>query len=112
MLLMQLHCSQYIKCNRYTSVSTFDSTGVTSLATEGDATTVGGTLDVTGLSTLASGDVNGGNIDNTVMSATTKAAGSFTSVKVDGDEGILINKDAPNATESDGRYCHCHCRGG
>ena len=57
-------------------------------------------MDVTGLSTLASVDINGGNIDNTVIGATTKAAGSFTSVKVSGDEGILINKDAPNATES------------
>ena len=42
--------------------------------------TIAGTLDVTGLSTLATVDINGGNIDATTVGATTPAAATVTSL--------------------------------
>ena len=55
-----------------TSVTTFDSSGATQLATGGGATTVGGTLGVTGATTLTGAlDANGGaSIDNVQIGVT------------------------------------------
>ena len=47
-------------------------------------TTVGGTLGVTGLATLATVDVNGGNIDATAIGGSNAAAGTFTNLTASG----------------------------
>jgi hypothetical protein len=49
---------------------------------------VGGTLGVTGLSTLASVDINGGNIDGTTIGSTTTADGNFTNTSASGNSTI------------------------
>ena len=55
-----------------------------------------GTLGVAGLSTLATVDINGGNIDGTVIGATTPAAGNFSTVDIDGGniDGTTIGANA------------------
>ena len=54
------------------------------LAAAGNAT-VGGTLGVTGLSTLASVDIGGGNIDGTIIGASSAAAATITDLTITGD---------------------------
>ena len=49
---------------------------------------VGGTIGVTGLSTLASVDINGGNIDGTTIGSTTAADGNFTNTSASGNSTI------------------------
>ena len=51
-------------------------------------TTIAGTLGVTGLSTLASVDINGGAIDGTTIGASSAAAGSFTTVTTSGQANL------------------------
>lgn len=84
-------------------------TGANTFTVGTGATTLGGTLNVTGLSTLPTVDVDGGNIDNTVIGAATAAAGTFTtvnaaSVTATGNvEGATITESGnavPNETES------------
>ena len=56
--------------------------------------TVAGTLDVTGLSTLATVDIDGGNIDGTVIGASSAAAGGFTTVTTSGQAALTsVNID-------------------
>jgi hypothetical protein len=57
---------------------------------------IGVNLDVAGLSTLAQVDVNSGNIDNTVIGATTAVAGSFTAVVAT----TISSTDATDSTSS------------
>jgi len=47
-------------------------------------TTVGGTLNVTGLTTLATVDINGGNIDGTAIGASVASTGAFTTLNATG----------------------------
>ena len=49
---------------------------------------IGGTLGVTGLSTLASVDINGGNIDGATIGSTTAAEGNFTNTSASGNSSI------------------------
>ena len=64
---------------------------------------VGGTLDVTGLGTLATVDVNGGNIDGTVIGATTALAITGTVVTASsGFAGNVTGDLAGNVTASSG----------
>ena len=54
------------------------------LAAAGNAT-VGGTIGVTGLSTLASVDIGGGNIDGTIIGASSAAVATITDLTITGD---------------------------
>ena len=73
------------------------------MSASGSATTVKGTLNVdeavtfdttlgvTGLSTLATVDINGGNIDGTTIGANTAAAGTFSELTMASDKKLKIN---------------------
>tara|TARA_R110002167_G_scaffold365727_1_gene591170 strand:- start:1941 stop:4109 length:2169 start_codon:yes stop_codon:yes gene_type:complete len=50
--------------------------------------TIAGTLGVTGLSTLATVDINGGNIDGVIIGAAVTAASSFTTVTTSGQAAL------------------------
>jgi hypothetical protein len=50
--------------------------------------TFGGTLNVTGLSTMATVDINGGNIDDTTIGATTPTEATFTNTTLTGNGSI------------------------
>ena len=66
---------------------------IDTLAVHENATVVG-TLGVTGLSTLATVDINGGNIDGTVIGAASAAAGGFTTVTSSGQAALTsVNID-------------------
>jgi hypothetical protein len=73
--------------------STLDTTGNVNIT---------GNLDVTGTSTLATVDVNAGNIDNTIIGATTPAAVTATDIVAENititDEGILKLQGNVNPT--------------
>ena len=56
---------------------------IDTLAVHENATIIG-TLGVTGLSTLATVDINGGAIDATIIGGTTPAAGRFSTANIDG----------------------------
>ena len=94
------------------SVSTFDSSGETSLATGGgtvtvassgvmttvkgtlnvdEAVTLDGTLDVTGVATLATVDINGGSIDGTTIGSSTPSTVGATTIDASGD--VTFNGD-------------------
>tara|TARA_R100001509_G_scaffold163602_1_gene138566 strand:- start:2249 stop:2959 length:711 start_codon:yes stop_codon:yes gene_type:complete len=73
---------------------TGDFTGTGNITRTGNITltgaqTISTTLGVTGLSTLASVDINGGNIDGTVIGATTDAAGTFTNLVASTLDGVV-----------------------
>ena len=57
-----------------------DGVGYIDTVTVHENATIAGTLGVTGLSTLASVDINGGNIDATVIGAATPAAATVTTL--------------------------------
>ena len=59
--------------------------------------TVAGTLGVSGLATLTSVDINAGAIDNTIIGASTKAAGSFTTITTTG-QATLATADINGGT--------------
>ena len=59
-------------------------TGVTTLSTATISTVNATTLNATGTSTLTNVDINAGNIDNTVIGASTQVAGSFTTITSSG----------------------------
>ena len=60
-----------------------DGVGYIDTLTVHENATIAGTLGVTGLSTLASVDINAGNIDGTIIGAASKAAASVTSLVAD-----------------------------
>ncbi len=59
--------------------------------------TVAGTLGVTGLSTLATVDINGGAVDSTTIGASTPASGAFTTVSTSG-QATLATADINGGT--------------
>lgn len=84
------------------AVTTTGNTTVgTNLAVSGTSTFTGlvtaGNLTTTGTSTHATVDINGGAIDGTVIGATTKAAGSFTTVTTTG-QATLATADINGGT--------------
>ena len=70
--------------------------GVTGVAGFGDTVTVPD-LSATGTATLATVDINAGNIDGTVIGASTAAAGSFTTVSTSG-QGTFATVDVNGGT--------------
>ena len=60
---------------------------IDTLAVHENATIIG-TLGVTALTTLASVDIGGGNIDGTIIGAAAAAAGSFTTVTTSGQANL------------------------
>jgi len=70
--------------------------GVTGVSTFSD-TVCAPNLKATGTSTLSTVDINAGNIDNTVIGATTPVAGSFTTVSTSG-QGTFATVDINGGT--------------
>ena len=80
-----------------TGNSTFGGTlGVTGVTTFSDTVCAPG-ITATGTATLTTVDINAGNIDNTVIGATTATAGSFTTVSTSG-QGTFATVDVNGGT--------------
>ncbi len=76
---------EYLKTNDLSGTSAFGAATFSGNITASANATIAGTLGVTGLSTLASVDIGGGNIDGTIIGASSAAAATITDLTITGD---------------------------